>query len=137
MSDINIGALSEAINDKMDRDLNNRSDDSGLRKLVESYVNGTEWYKVFDEIQSDGTVKQWCEQGGIYGSWTGNFTVTINFLKEFTNTNYSVQVMQKGGINADAFNGFGIVNMTTASMGVWLYSGVRDGFFWKAEGYIS
>ena len=32
---INYGELSEAINDKMDRDLNNRSDDSGLRKLVE------------------------------------------------------------------------------------------------------
>ena len=59
MPDINIGQLSEAINNKMDRDLNNRSDDSGLRKLVESYVNGAYWYKVFDEIQTDGSIKKW------------------------------------------------------------------------------
>lgn len=66
MPDIDVGELSEVINDKMDRDLNNRTDGSGLRKLVESYVNGTSWYKIFDEIQENGTIRKWCEQGNTY-----------------------------------------------------------------------
>lgn len=90
-NDIDVGALSEAINDKMDRDLNNRSDDSGLRKLVESYVDGASWYKIFDEIQSDGTVKKWCEQGDSFGSaYTVYTSKTINLLKQFADTNYCI-----------------------------------------------
>lgn len=88
-NDIDVGALSEAINDKMDRDLNNRSDDSGLRKLVESYVNGTSWYKVFDEIQSDGTVKKWCEQGDTVIRIAAAAQI-ITFPLPFADTNYTL-----------------------------------------------
>lgn len=45
--------------------------------VVENYRNGTEWYRKW----SDG----WIEQGG-YGS----MTVAVNFLKAFTDTNYTI-----------------------------------------------
>ena len=138
MSDINIGALSEAINDKMDRDLNNRSDDSGLRKLVESYVNGTDWYKIFDEIQSDGTVKQWCEQGGrvsAQSSWK-----TVSLLKPYKDTNYQVMATANGNVNgtstwttvvdSQVYTNDSIQIKGTNASSEWLIS-------WKAEGYIS
>lgn len=85
MPDINIGQLCETINDKMDRDLNNRSTDSGLRKLVESYANGSSWYKIFDEIQANGTIKKWCEQGGYVA--TGG---SVSYIKPYVDNNYTL-----------------------------------------------
>lgn len=132
MSDINYGQILEALNDKCDRDLNNRSNDSGLRKLVESYSNGTSWYKVFDEIQSDGTVRQWCEQGNYGGGVTYNASIT--FLKEFVDANYMLE-----GV------GFWIDSISQQVV----YDKVATGFktssvarncytnWWKASGYIS
>lgn len=134
MPDIDIGQLSEVINDKMDRDLNNRSTDSGLRRLIESYHNGSDWYKVFEEIQSDGTTKQWCEQGGVI---TGTGTQTINLFKPFSSTDYSI-------INSVAYSSImndvrpiNTSNKTTNSFQIFMgtVSGVYA--YWKAEGYIS
>ena len=139
MSDINIGQLSEAINDKMDRDLNNRSNDSGLRKLVESYVNGTSWYKVFDEIQENGSIKKWCEQGGKNYCVSGQWTV-ISFLKVFANTNYAVTTgseMSNSGDNPAAK----ISNFSTSSFDAcfkWDTGQYKAGtLHWYACGYIS
>ena len=91
-NDINISDVLEALNDKMDRDLRNRSVNSGLRILKETYNSDTEWYKVFTEIQSDGSTKDWLEQGGhIQEATGGDVTVTqVNLLKSFGNTNYFV-----------------------------------------------
>ena len=137
MSDINIGALSEAINDKMDRDLNNRSDDSGLRKLVESYINGASWYKIFDEIQSDGTVKKWCEQGGSFTN-SGDTTQTISFLKPFVDTSYYFNRCNESTVTgtATSFASEGYSNKTVTSISLYSYRSVTN-VYWKAEGYIS
>ena len=142
---INYGELSEAINDKMDRDLNNRTNDSGLRKLVESYVNGTYWYKVFDEIQSDGTVKQWCVQGGqkeCTSAW-----ISVTFLKAFENTNYFISgccsnatkaTFETAGTGIGAYPSFMSLSTTSCTI-----QSSDDGSFnnaycrWRAEGYIS
>lgn len=135
MSDINIGALSEAINDKMDRDLNNRSTDSGLRKLVESYVNGTSWYKIFDEIQSDGTVKKWCEQGGRTTSYSGAGYETITLLKPMADVNYTLLNCNNSaaarGDQRDAYI------ISTTQIGVGYDNSQSGGAIWKVEGYIS
>lgn len=52
--------------------------------LVEYYVNGESWYRVY----SDG----WIEQGGYSqgGPWSAPKTVSL--LKQFANTNYNIQV---------------------------------------------
>ena len=59
-------------------------DKEGNAWVVESYRNGTEWYRVW----SDG----WVEQGG-YISNNGsanNYVATVTFLKAFANTNYTL-----------------------------------------------
>ena len=60
--------------------------------VVESYRNGTEWYRVW----SDG----WLEQGG--SDLTSSDNGTKNFLLPFADTNYTALI----SINSRAFNGF-------------------------------
>lgn len=50
--------------------------------VVENYVNGTSWYRIW----SDG----WCEQGQCNHSAGGTGTVTVNLLKAYKDTNYTV-----------------------------------------------
>lgn len=53
--------------------------------VIETYRNGTEWYRLW----SDG----WIEQGGFLSSvTTTQSSVTVNLLKTFSNTNYTVQL---------------------------------------------
>ena len=131
-NDIDVGALSEAINDKMDRDLNNRSDDSGLRKLVESYVNGTSWYKIFDEIQSDGTVKKWCEQGG-RGTKTSSYGYeTITLLVPMADTNYTLLNCKNSSRNSGDQRDAYIISTTQIGLG-W-EGGIA---IYEVKGYIS
>lgn len=132
MSDINIGALSEAINDKMDRDLNNRSTDSGLRKLVESYVNGTSWYKIFDEIQSDGTVKKWCEQGGRGTKKSSYGYEKITLLVPMLDTNYTLLNCKNSSGNSGDQRDAYIISTTQIGLG---WEGAIA--IYKVEGYIS
>lgn len=49
--------------------------------IVETYVNGTSWYRVY----SDG----WCEQGGLV-SFSSGSTQTINLLKQYVNKSYTI-----------------------------------------------
>lgn len=137
MPDINIGALSEVINDKMDRDLNNRSDDSGLRKLVESYTNGSSWYKVFDEIQSDGTVKKWCEQGG--QATLGTFSYT--FLKPYLNSPFVYFQCNSTNTGTATNQGAWMINSIPTTTGFTIMNAFTSSChlagYWRAEGYIS
>ena len=52
--------------------------------VVENYKNGVNWYRVW----SDG----WIEQGGIITASYTNAGQTINLLKPFKNTNYTINV---------------------------------------------
>lgn len=138
MSDINVGQLSEVINNKMDRDLNNRSTDSGLRKLVESYVNGTSWYKVFDEIQANGSIKKWCEQGSVLAtSTTGSAyeSGTKTLLKPFIDTNYSLFLQNSGN---DTSYEPKITDKTTSTFSYAYVEAYQTNLTnWLACGYIS
>lgn len=69
---------------KADVDLSN----SSVPHIVETYVNGTSWYRVY----SDG----WCEQGFCY-SPPSSSAQTINLLKEYKDTNYTVQTTYNTG----------------------------------------
>lgn len=61
----------------------NKVDKAGNAWVVESYRNGTEWYRVW----SDG----WIEQGG-HATGVSNGFATQVLLKPFDNINYSVHV---------------------------------------------
>ena len=68
MSDINIGAITEALNDKSDRDLRNVDNTAGADAVIEYQLpteeNGYTWYRKYKS--------GWVEQGG----QTSNFTNT-------------------------------------------------------------
>ena len=57
----------------------------GLPHVVETYSNGTDWYRVY----SDG----WCEQGGYL---SGN-SVTVTLFKSYKDTNYQISCQWWGG----------------------------------------
>lgn len=62
---------------------NTSLNNAGHGALVESYVNGSDFYRVY----ADG----WIEQGGFINSMTNNVNYTLNILKPFKDTNYNVQ----------------------------------------------
>ena len=87
--------------------------------VIETYSNGTSWYRVY----SDG----WCEQGGYKGSTSVNSTV--NLLKNYINTNYSIQTMVYGNYTN---NSSPCDNKTTSSFTTYQDIPV----LWEACGYI-
>lgn len=81
MTDINIGQISEALNDKADRDLQNVDNTAGGDAVIEyqmpSAENNYTWYRKYKS--------GWVEQGGISTSST-----TINLPITMSDTNYSI-----------------------------------------------
>lgn len=82
----------QALTGKADTNLSNVTGTSGFRKLVEVYNNGASWYKVYDEYDpvTGAFIGKWCEQGGI--SPFSNYVITINLLKTYRDTNYSLLI---------------------------------------------
>lgn len=115
------GLNAELFNDKVDK-----ADLQEVQCVVETYQNGTSWYRVY----SDG----WCEQGGFIPRGNGT-SGTIAFLKPFSNTNYIV-VSNTGN---DAANNFFIVDTLaskTNSTVNWYKSANGLCGDWQACGYI-
>jgi hypothetical protein len=124
--DINIGAITEALNDKMDTDGMNAGNPACV--VVESWHdNNGNWYRVY----SDG----WCEQGGLFpvtSSWNTN---NIVFEKPYKDTNYNV-LYSNGFINNSGI--YGISSKSTTGFTVTIYNGSDAGQGgWEAKGYIS
>jgi hypothetical protein len=89
--------------------------------IVDTYVNGTSWYRVW----SDG----WIEQGGTHSSGTN---IQVNLLKNFSDTNYCVQLAGEGAKDAMAalYN-----NKTTSSFKIRSAAVGTLGGSWRACGY--
>ena len=115
--------------DEVMTDLNGKVDIVDLATchvVVETYVNGTSWYRVY----SDG----WCEQGGQLTTTNANTTVTVNLLKTFVDTNYTVNAIQfrdgtTGEYNANVY----VVQKYTSSIDIY---GQHPYTLWMACGYI-
>lgn len=80
-----------ATNSKLEKDLSNITKGTLFSKMFTTYVNGTDWYRVWP----DG----WIEQGGLASKGGG---ITITFLKAFSNTNYTV-VATSIGTNGEIY----------------------------------
>ena len=98
------GLNAELFSGKADTDLNNVS--SNIDYVVESYRNGTEWYRIYKS--------GWVEQGG---RRTDVFDagVTVNLLKPFLNTDYVVTP----GIHGKYETPAGAGERTTLSFVLW------------------
>ena len=117
--------------DEIATDLNGKVDKSSLQEVqcvVETYVNGTSWYRVY----SDG----WCEQGG-YISSTASGTA-YSLLKPMKDANYTINITAvistwSGGLNS-------VYDLTTSSFKVWTSD---DSTFnacplkWEVKGYMA
>jgi hypothetical protein len=114
-----IDAIATDINGKADKDLLNTDTDRGV--LVESYSNGSSWYRVY----YDG----WCEQGG-----ETNKATNISLLKSYANTNYIIT----SGLNGTSSSGESpAFNKTTSSFTVSHAYVTSLNFMWQACGYIA
>jgi len=125
------------LNGKADVDLSNSIPSSsfatvmntaGIRTVVETYKNGTEWYRVW----SDG----WCEQGG-YIEQPSATVGYITLLKPYLSTDYRIFGFSygSGGAVLSVYEGsqtassFGLANRAAGSMYVFYAS-------WYTQGYI-
>ena len=96
----------------------------GIRTVTETYVNGTEWYRVW----SDG----WIEQGGYISSApSGTTGAAVTFLKPFSYTNY----FSSPSWGAAQYAAFGIRDRTTTRMTVVNRSNEATFCYWQACGY--
>jgi hypothetical protein len=115
------GLNSSLFNDKADVDLSNCT----KPHIVETYVNGTSWYRVY----SDG----WCEQGGVVDL---NVSGTINLLKNYIDINYTVTMQTK----ATAYTYQAAIDRANQTVSSFIYlfnvSDVGSSLLWEAKGYI-
>lgn len=105
-------------------------------RIVETYSNGTSWYRVW----SDG----WCEQGGYY-TLTTQAGITISLLKQYANADYTILTNLRVTDNTAYLAGISQISVvssskTTSSFGI-TTAGIQtftpQGCFWSACGYIS
>ncbi len=99
---------------------------SSVAYVVETYSNGTSWYRVW----SNG----WIEQGGYSGNSTGEKTITLH--KAFTSGNYHIQLTY-GGTARNA-NGMSMDEMQAYSKNTTSFKIYDDqviGKYWYAYGY--
>ena len=134
---VDIDEIATDLNSKADTDLSNTIpaasfattlNNAGIRTVTQTYVNGASWYRIYSD--------KWCEQGGKVGNNTTTSEQTVNLLKPYTNTNYSVQVT--GMNNSDGSWGYGYIStagqIKVGSRGT---QGWKGGVFWQTSGYIS
>lgn len=132
---VDIDEIATDLNGKADVDLSNTTpaisfatamNTAGIRTVVETYVNGTSWYRVY----SDG----WCEQGGFNANYGG----TITLLKKMSNNTYTCLCCHNGS----SAKGEGVIhayNKTTTSFNVGLSISTSGmyGYSWYVSGYIN
>ena len=110
--EVDIDNIMTDLNGKVDK-----SDMSEVQCVVESYSNGTEWYRIW----SDG----WCEQGGRANSGT----ISVTFIKEFADTNYTITVTPYSTTASD--DNCMVTGLTTSGFTALVEASI--GTFWKTE----
>ena len=121
MSDINIGAITEALNDKTDRDMRNVDNTAGADAVIDFQLptanNGYTWYRKYKS--------GWVEQGGIYDNGSSVQTKSANITLPITmaDSNYTVIETPSRGtvVNTSTSMMTGIHSKTTTGFSItWL-----------------
>jgi hypothetical protein len=130
MSEINVGAISEQLNNKADLDLNNLP--SNYDYVVKTYKSGTTWYRKYKS--------GWIEQGGLLSN-TSSAAHTVTLPVAMKDTNYSLMVTLKA--NTVSGSGGSWVNGTIASttqitiVQDYATTWVGQGSYWVVAGYAA
>lgn len=98
------------------------------KRIVETYSNGTSWYRVY----SDG----WCEQGGMVPYESGINTQAVTFLKPYRALPY---VLATATTTNSSFvdSTVSIFNLTTTGFTKQYVKSVGLGWTWMARGYLA
>ena len=98
MTDINVGAITEALNDKTDRDLQNADNTAGADAVIEFQVptaeNNYTWYRKYKS--------GWVEQGGTRSYSNAEEVKTITLPITMADSNYTLQLTRKDGSAAES-----------------------------------
>lgn len=128
-TDINVGQLSEAINEKMDRDGQNVDITSGADSVIAYQVptveNNYMWYRLY--------ASGWVEQGGILPDTASSDNITVYLLIEMADTNYHHTL----GFSYDAttnptWEAVSIWNKTTTSFAIRQSTSIKKS--WQVSG---
>lgn len=129
MVDIDVGKISESLNNKADRDLNNTQPLARTVVEVSDKSLMPSWYRVY----SDG----WCEQGG-YDETTYTDSHTYSLLKNYIDTKYIINVTCLANTSIGSVPFIHKPSKTESSFKYQLSSsgGAYGGVSWQASGYI-
>ena len=126
--DIDIGEISEALNDKADRDLNNITiplSDYVIETQNPTSENNYTWYRLYKS--------GWVEQGGISGSIPSAGGATINLPKEMRDTGYSVFLTNTNYSSGEAA---GIGNKLTSYFTIdYKSASITGSVYWQVIGF--
>ena len=129
-ADINVGQITEALNDKTDRDLQNINTVAGADAVVEYQMptaeNGYTWYRKYKS--------GWVEQGGFLPKTSGDVQNTVVLPVEMASSVYNITKTAtdetvSGGVTWFCYT---ITNQTTT--GFKTYTGTNWAVYWKVEG---
>lgn len=130
MTDINVGAIVEILNDKTDRDLHNVNTGGGADAVVE-YQNPTAennytWYRKY--------ASGWVEQGGFISMYANN--TIINLFKQMRDTNYLAFCSVGGTDYRESIPS--VHSKTTTTFKITHNAGLNNefGIYWEVKGYI-
>ena len=124
MADIDIGQISEALNNKTDRNMRNVDtsvSDAVIAWQVPTEENGYTWYRKY--------ASGWVEQGG--------YTNIVNIILpvEMLNSKEYTALVQYNPVDGDITNGaITVENKTTTGFDVQRYSSGTDEFSWQVCG---
>lgn len=142
MTDINIGVLTEALNDKTDRDMRNVDNTAGADAVIEYQMptadNNYTWYRKYKS--------GWAEMGGAATiparTGNGSSTVDVNLPLTMKYASYQTNISIHNGSTYWATSGIEISARTTTTVTLRYYQNNSSGnevpalpVFWEVKGY--
>lgn len=103
-------------------------DNSATPRIMETYQNGTSWYRVW----SDG----WCEQGGLATQASGDVTITL--LKPYKDLNYIISHTAQA-IASNDYVKIGSSNISVSGFTAYWNGDEKSSksIYWHTMGYIA
>ena len=123
------GLNSEQINQKVDR-----SDLAPIYPVIETYKNGSSWYRIY----AKDDYGYWCEQSGCFGfgasgGWTSG---TVTLLKTFVDTNYTLLTLGNWSDAASSSNRVTAMTISSFTVTTAVNTLTSHNGQWYACGYI-
>lgn len=132
MSEINVGAISEALNNKVDLPTPSTPQDA-VDYVIEmqrpTSTNNYTWYRKYKS--------GWVEQGGfVTGSGSGRVSVSVAFPITMSDVNYTVATTYRSSTATDTTGYYSyIANMSQTGFTISAYANQRS--FWQVSGYAA